>query len=234
MTPTPRIALLNPNTNAETTRVMARIASDAVEDAFFDARTVPFGPPIITTEAGLHRAGEQVVSSGKILHREGFDGILVAGFGDPGLHCLREIISTPVTGIAEAAFAEATQHGGKYSVVTTTPDLKASIHDTASRYGYGENLVSVRITPGAPEVVMAEPERLAQALHSACLESIRLDRAEIIIIGGGPLALAAETIASELPVSLINPVIAGAKLACARAGIVRSDGQTAYTPRASR
>lgn len=107
MTTTPRIALLNPNTNAETTRVMARIASEAAQNVRFDSRTVPFGPPIITTEAGLRRAGEQVVGSGRILHREGFDGILVAGFGDPGLHRLREAISTPVTGIAEAAFAQA-------------------------------------------------------------------------------------------------------------------------------
>ncbi|MGV8832890.1 MAG: aspartate/glutamate racemase family protein [Devosia sp.] len=215
MTP-PRIALLNPNTNAETTRVMARIASAAAGSVHFDARTVPFGPPIITTEAGLRRAGDEVISSGKILHREGFDGILIAGFGDPGLHRLRGQISTPVTGIAEAAFAEAAGSGLKYAVVTTTPDLRASIESTAVRYGFGENLASVRITPGDTEAIMAEADTLAAALYRACLEAIKADGAEIIIIGGGPLALAAEAIAGDLPVPLINPVSAGARLAYAR------------------
>jgi len=212
-----RIALLNPNTNSVTTRVMTAIAAECTAGrALIDGRTVPFGPPIITTPAGLAHAAMQVVDTGRSLRHEGFAGIIISGFGDPGLADLRRLLDIPITGIAEAGMAEAAVGGRRFSVVTTTPDLKDAIKATARSYGHGALLASVRITPGVAEVTMADPEGLAKALLCACLAAVAEDGAEAIVIGGGPLALAARAISRDVPVPLIEPVRAGACLSLRR------------------
>lgn len=209
-----RIALLNPNTNSATTQMMTEIAARALgRAARVEGRTVPFGPPIITTPAGLARAADEVLKTGRTLRHEGFDGILISGFGDPGLDMLREIMEIPVTGIAEASMAQAAGGGRRFSIVTTTPDLTDSIACSAHARGYSSFLVSVRITPGTAEATMADPQGMACALLKECLSAADADRAEAIIIGGGPLAIAAQAIATKVPVPLIEPVSAGARLA---------------------
>lgn len=43
--------------------------------------------------------------------------MLIGCFGDPGLLALRESSPVPVTGLAEAAFIEASRHG-RFAIVT--------------------------------------------------------------------------------------------------------------------
>lgn len=212
-----RIALLNPNTNAETTQRMTAIAQrQAPKDVIFEGVTAEQGPPIIMDEQSLEAAALLVVERGRTLASEGYSGILISGFGDPGLERLRRQTKLPVTGIAEAGMKEAAFASGAFSIVTTTPSLKAAIIRRAVRLGHGNSLVSVRITPGDTNEVMATQEKLTSALLAMCRETIAEDGAEAILIGGGPLAVAALAIAQDLTVPLIEPVSAGARLACRR------------------
>jgi allantoin racemase len=213
----PRIALVNPNSNAETTRIMTEMAGDVVANAaMVVGYTASRGPKVITNEASLEDAARQVADLGKRLAEQGYRAILISGFGDPGLRRLREEIPIQVTGIAEAGMAEASAHDRRFSIVTTTPLLKRSIEQTASRYGHAGLLVSVCVTPGVAEETMADEDRMADALLNACCHAVSEDGAEAILIGGGPLAMAGENIASRIEVPLINPVRAGARLALRR------------------
>jgi len=214
-----RLALLNPNANAETTARMTAVARQAVGPAVsIEGFTARSGPLVIADEEALEKAARLAIERGEELAAEGFRGILISGFGDPGLDRLRRRISISVTGIAEAGMKEASLKGRRFSIVTTTPELKAAIMRRAVRLGHGNNLISVRIA-GSVEV-MSDPERLAQTLLASCHEAVSEEGAEAILIGGGPLADAARTIAPMVPVPVIEPVAAGARLACARAGVV--------------
>jgi len=213
----PRIVLLNPNTDRKVTRMMVEVASETLGTEFeLDGRTVPFGSPIVTTPASLADAARHVVRTVKTLKNEAFSAIIISGFGDPGLGELKGMLSIPAVGIAEASMAEAAYGGRRFSIVTTTPHLKSSIEDTAARYGHAALLASVRITPGDAEETMADPLFLQCALLDACRIAHEKDGAEAIVIGGGPLAISARAIAAEVPVPLIEPVEAGARLAVSR------------------
>lgn len=213
-----RLCLINPNTNVATTDMMTAIANEAAKgQAFFVGRTMEVGPPIITNEQSLVVAEPQVVAAGSCAAEAGFGGVLISGFGDPGLQALRHRVSIPVTGIAEASMAVASAGGRRFSIVTTTPDLKDAIFMAARRYGCSQYLASVRITPGEAEDIMGNPELLATALLGLCRATISEDGADAIIIGGGPLAVAARRIAPELSIPLIEPVEAGALCAISRA-----------------
>ena len=177
-----------------------------------EARTVSHGDPLITSETALKAAEAGVVEAGVMLAGEGFRGIIIAGFGDPGLDALRTLVRVPVVGIGEAGMAEAAQAGRRFAIVTTTPDLVESIRSSAAWYGHADRLVAVHLTPGNPTQVMADPRGLAEALYRAGIEAIVRDGAQAILVGGGPLATAARTIASRLPVPVIEPVPAAVRL----------------------
>lgn len=207
-----RIVLLNPNTNAQATQLMVESARRSLPlFASVEGRTVPRGVPLITDEAALAAAAAVVCEFGPTLAGEGFDALVIAGFGDPGLAELRARLAMPVAGIAEAGIHEAGAGGRPYAIVTITPDLHASLRRSAITYGHGGNLASVRFTPGNPEALARDPQRLDAALLEASLQAVAQDGARAIVIGGGPLAASANRIAARVPVPLVEPVAAAVR-----------------------
>jgi Asp/Glu/hydantoin racemase len=208
------LILVNPNTSPATTEAMLQIARQAAPSRDIAGLTAPFGAALITGEAALEEAARAVTSLAPLLGES--DGVIVAAFGDPGLTALRARLAVPVTGIAEAGMAEAALGGRRFAVVTTTPELVAAIARTSASYGHAGQFAGTHLTPGDPLDVMADPRRLVEALDAACRRAIQ-DGAEAIVIGGGPLAVAARALAGRLDVDLVEPVPAAVRLALRRA-----------------
>ncbi|MDK3074983.1 aspartate/glutamate racemase family protein [Sedimentitalea sp. JM2-8] len=213
-----KLALLNPNTNAETTGIMAKIARGALPPEFtVSGHTMEHGPKVVSNETELAAAAEQVVESARVLEKDGADAILVSGFGDPGVSALKAELSIPVTGIAEAGMISAAKRGRKFSIITTTEQLKASITRLVGHYGYTDQFASIRITAGDMRSTMANLQLLESALMAAARLCLEQDGAEVLLIGGGPLAPAARELADKLSYPIVEPVRAGALLAGFRA-----------------
>ena len=212
-----RITLVNPNTNVATTQAMLAIAREAAgAGASLDALTVGFGASLICDEASLDIAAAAVVALRPLLLQDRPDGVIVAAFGDPGQEQLARELACPVVGIAQAGMAEAAQDGRRFGVVTTTPDLVHRILLTAERYGLRSQCVGVRVTPGDPRVLMADPVALELALLRVCERAVEDDGAQAIVIGGGPLAVVGRALAHRLPVPVVEPVPAAVRLVMAR------------------
>lgn len=215
--PTRHIALLNPNTSEATTELMLRSARHVLPASVEIAgRTAPRGCAMITTPDELDAAAAVVADHGAALAAEGFDAIIIAGFGDPGLDALRARMRIPVTGLAEAGIAAAAEGGRRFSIVTVTPALEDSLRAAALRHGRAGTFASVRFTTAPLHAVMQTPAGLAAALLETTLRAVREDGAEAVVIGGGPLAQAASAIAAELQIPVIDPVAAAVILACKR------------------
>jgi len=217
-----RIALLNPNTNTATTALMTGIAQALCPpNVEVQGHTMMLGPSIITNEAALEAAAKQVVTVGVGLTSAGVDALIVSAFGDPGLLDLRDRVDIPVAGIAEAGMAEAAKDGRKFSIITTTPDLEASILEKVTLYGYQEQLASLRISEGDAFAVMADEVRMKAALI-AIARQCETDGAEALLLGGGPLARAATAVADAIPLPIIEPVSAGLRYALNTLGLTFS------------
>ena len=197
------VLLINPNSSAETTRLMVEIARAAAKTIAIEGMTAPYGPRLITDEAGLAAAATVVAEIDLPAH---YLGVVVAAFGDPGRDALAERQTVPVVGIAEAGMRAAALNGRRFSVVTTTPDLVQAIERRAAMLGCGRELVSVRLTEAPLQAVMSDPKRLRSALAKAIARAIEEDGAEAVVIGGGPLAAAARSLAGTTPVPLIEPL----------------------------
>lgn len=215
-----RIALLNPNTSTRSTELMlASAVAAAPAGVQIEGRNVASGAELIVDEAALQQAALAVQAMAPSLAAEGFDAIIVAGFGDPGVDALRQSQALPVTGIGEAGITEAARGGLRYAIVTVTPELHDSLVAAAHASAPAEQFTGVRYTQGDRQAVMRSPLGLQQALLDACRVAVEADGAQSIVIGGGPLGHAAQTLSAALQLRVVDPVRAAVQLACARAGL---------------
>ncbi len=205
-----RIILFNPNTSSAVTADMVALAciSHACW-ATIEGRTASVGPSIILSEADLRQAEISVHDFGRDMAGTGWptDAIVIAAFGDPGVASLRQVSPVPVIGIGEAALEEAAAYGGRFSIVTTTPDLESSIRKKAEQSGL-TNLASLRLTAGSPIEVMSDPDRLDEALGSLISSVIDEDHPAAVVVAGGPLAASAHRLAPKFTIPVVDPVSA--------------------------
>jgi len=210
-----RIALINPNTSTATTARIAEIArAAAVPGIEIVGLTAPYGAPLITNPDEFSTAGDAVLSMPDAAF-EGISGVIVAAFGDPGADALGERLRVPVIGIAEASMRAAADVG-RFSVVTTISLLADRMRQRAAHLGLGSHLMSVRTTEGDPALLMADETALQAALAALIDIAVAEDGAEAIVIGGGPLAVAAQALAAYSPVPLIEPVPIATRAVIAR------------------
>jgi Asp/Glu/hydantoin racemase len=213
-----RIALVNPNTSAASTeRMLASARAVLPDDARLQGHTAQSGQEFIADAKALAAAAQMMASFGPaIVAAGGVDAMIVSGFGDPGLLAIRRQVPISVTGLAEASLAEAARGGRRFSIVTVTPALHDSLMEAAHAHGAQGQLASIRYTEGALADVMLTPDSLERALLQSCLQAIADDGAQVIVIGGGPLAQAAGRLAVQVGIPVIDPVAAAVRLAYAR------------------
>ncbi len=204
--PIARILLINPNTSQATTDMMVRIAhAVAAPDVAIVGATASRGPPMIIDPVALAAAAPQVVEIG-VAQGAGFAGVIIGAFGDPGIDDLRQRVNIPVVGIAEAAMLAASAGDRRFGVATTTPALAPAIDARAAGLGLAPRYTGVRLTPQDPHELVADPAQLVEALRQAVSDCIRLDQAQAVIIGGGPLGNAATALTPMFAVPVIAPV----------------------------
>lgn len=214
-----RLLLVNPNITEAMTNAMAeearRFASPGTEIV---AVTAPFGTQYIANRAEAAIAGHAVLDA-ITTHGAGCDGAIVSAFGDPGLGAARELADMPVFGLAESAMLTAWTLGRRYSIVCLTPRLRRWYIECAREHGLDGRLGSVRALDVAiPDITQAK-DQLRARLIEECQAAVDQDEAEVIILGGGPLAGLAREAAADIPVPALDGVSCAVRLAEAVIGL---------------
>ncbi|RFC65970.1 aspartate/glutamate racemase family protein [Fulvimarina endophytica] len=199
----PSIALINPNTSLATTDRMVAVARAHADDMEIVGLTADRGEPFISDERAL---GEAATVVGGLHIPRFFGGVIVAAFGDPGVPALKHRLDIPVIGIAEASMTAAAEHRRPFAIATTTPSLHDAIARLAADYGFDRQLVSIRTPALDPMELMQDPALLREELFDVVERCIRLDKAEAVIIGGGPLADIAQSLSSAFDTEIIEPI----------------------------
>ena len=214
-----RILFINPNITSSITEGMA---AEARRSAAAGTELVPvtatFGTLYVENRVEAAIAAHAVLDA-CAAHSDDCDAVIISAFGDPGLHAAKELLDIPVVGVSEAAFLTAYVLGNRYSIVCLTPRLKTWYVETAHSHGLAGKLASARAIPGpVPDIARAKDD-LKTMLLTECLRAVDEDDAEVVIIGGGPVAGLAREIRNEVPVPLIDGVSAAVKLTEALVGL---------------
>lgn len=218
-----RILLINPNTTAGVTALMAShvtaIAGDAAE---FIPATGRFGARYISTRASAAIAGHAALDA-FAEHGDGCDAVYLACFGDPGLLALREIAGVPVVGMAEASCIAAAERG-RFGIVTGGALWGPMLTEFVSTIGLAERLAGVRTVAPTGGDIARDPVAALAALAEACTACAEEDDAEMVILGGAALAGLAARIQPDVSVPVLCSVETGARAAIAAAAGRRSGG----------
>ena len=212
----PRILVLNANTTDSVTDLVVRHARDVLgADIELIPATARLGARYISTETSYAIAGHSALDCLALHCAEmpnGFDSVLLACFGDPGLFALRESSPVPVVGLAEAAMQEAAQ-AGPYSIFTGGVLWKPMLSRLAHELGLSDSIASIRPITLTGDQVAADPEGALTFLAAQAQAAADHDGAQAVILGGAALAGLAARIAPLVSVPVIDSVHAGARAA---------------------
>ena len=161
-----------------------------------------------------------ILKSTLAAEREGFDGVSIACFGDPGLPEARQLLNIPVTGLGESSMHLASMMGTKFAIITRDIDHIALREEHIIKYG----MESKAIKRNPVRALTLPKEKLSKIQEDAfkgfsgdytslvenfkkvatgCIE----DGAEVLIVGCG----------------LLSPILM-------RAGIVEVNGAAIVEP----
>ena len=207
-----RLCFINPNSTASMTRKVAAAARGAAAPGTeILALTSEAGPPAIQgeTDGRLALPGLLALLGASLGQADAF---VIACFDDTGLAEARALTAKPVTGIGEAAFAQASRGGRRFSVVTTLSVSVPVIRRNIEAGGFGPFCARVR----ASEVPVLDLEAGGGAAEETVAREIGRAVAEdgcaAIVLGCAGMADLAGRYAARFGLPVIDGVAAAVSL----------------------
>ena len=150
-------------------------------DTVVDVDVIPEGQYSIESEYDEAINAPQVVRLCKKAAEEGYDGIYVDCFGDPGVRAARECVSIPVFGGFEPAMLMALGLGDKVGIVTVLQNVIPLIEGNIVNAHLDGRTTKVRAV-NMPVADLANTVKLIENLVPECIKSIE-DGAAVIVLG---------------------------------------------------
>ncbi|MDN5322559.1 MAG: allantoin racemase [Clostridia bacterium] len=182
----------------------------------FDVENLDYGPASIESEYDEALAVPDILNKVKKAAEDGFDGVIVDCFGDPGVKAAREVVDIPVCGGFEPAMLLAAGLGQHLGIVTVLPNVVPMIEDLAKKLGLESKLVSTRYV-NIPVLELVDRSKLENALYEQCIEAISKDNVHVFILGCTGMMGLANNLQKRLKeagydVPVIDPAFAAMKM----------------------
>jgi Asp/Glu/hydantoin racemase len=210
----PRICLVNPNMTSSVTELLLgsgnRVANP---DTRLIGLTASKGFPYISNHA------EGVIASGIVLEmiaeqqaKEPANAFIIAAFGDPGVFAARQLFDVPIIGMSEAAMYTACMLGKRFAIVTFAQALAGWYKDCVEMHGLAAKLSGIH-SSDTPFTDLSTVQHAAEeSLIKLSQEAVE-SGADVIILGGAPLAGLAENVRDRIKVPTVDPISAAVKQA---------------------
>ena len=195
-------------------RVHSFLKSLAVSDTEVDIISLPGGPPHLEYYEQDHEAITMMIERipATVNERE-IDAVVIACFYDPGVRELREMLDIPVIGIGEASMHLASLLGHRFSVLVGRKKWIPKMSDNALLYGFDRRITSWHSIECTVLGMQADPEAAFEAMVREGRSAVNDYRAEVLVLGCAAMENAAPRLSALLGVPVVNPVVAGFKMA---------------------
>ncbi|MEP6791639.1 MAG: aspartate/glutamate racemase family protein [Ramlibacter sp.] len=207
------LLVINPNTSVSVTALLqGHVQAEVGPQVHVRAVTARFGAAYIADEESYAVAADATLDAwSAALACRPCDAVLIGCFGDPGLLALRGRSAVPVSGLAEAAFIEAAQHG-RFAIITGGEKWAPILRRLAQSLGHAPLLTGVHTVSPTGAELAADPAAARALLAQACRDAVA-QGAQAVIVGGAGLAGMAAQLQPSFEVPLIDSVLAGARWA---------------------
>ena len=207
-----QILVINPNTSEEMTSDIGDAARRyARADTEIETVCPDWGPRSIE---GHYEDYVAAVATLDVIRERagGFDGVVIACFGDPGLPAARELSPVPVVGIAEAAMLTACMVAHRFSIVTVLPRVKPFLEDVVRYHGLESRCASIRTTPLSVLDCERDPSAAEREIVKASRAAIADDGAEAICLGCAGMGPLDKAVQSQIGVPVLDGTACAVKL----------------------
>jgi allantoin racemase len=148
--------------------------------------------------------------------KEGFDGVFVDCFGDPGVRAARELVRIPVFGGFEPSVLMAMGLADRFAIITVVPGVAPMVRSNVARAGI-ESRVSGISCVDIPVMALKDKDALLKALRDKAVAACRDNGAEAVVLGCTAMIGVAERLEgilkeSGMPVPVIEPAQAALSL----------------------
>ncbi len=206
------------------------------KDVEFDIEELDYGTESIECEYDEALAVPNILDKAIMAEKDGFDGIFIDCFGDPGVRPAREVVDIPVFGGFEPSILLGAGLGDHLGIVTILPTGLPIIEGSARRLQINNRIVCYRYV-NIPVLDLGDINKLKSALYEQSLEAIEKNDAHVIILGCTGMMGMAKQLHKRLAdsgydVPVIDPAYAGIKLLETYISMgLKHSKQTYMTPR---
>ncbi len=169
-----------------------------------------------------------VVGSMKTAHRiqSEFDALVIGCFGDPGIRALRELLSIPVVGPAEATIHTAAMVADRFTWLTILEETAPMSYEQAHEHHLSDRCVSVRSVDAPVESIDHGDDDLVERMVREGKAAVEEDGAEALFPGCMSLSFAQrhDEIEERVGVPFLDPASIALEQAAAwaRHGVAQS------------
>jgi Asp/Glu/hydantoin racemase len=217
----PALIVMNPNSSQRVT--------DGIDAAVAPLRgfgvpircvTLAEGPPGIESQRQADLTIAPMLSLAASLEPQAL-GFVIACFGDPGLHALRDATALPVLGIQESAVSVALTLGQRFGVIAILPASIPRHLRAFGAMGVRDRLAGDRAL-GLTVAELAEPGRTLNAMIATGRTLRDSDGADVLIMGCAGMAAYRDRLEAETGLPVVEPCQAAAMLALGQIALRRS------------
>jgi allantoin racemase len=166
------------------------------------------GPPHLEYHLYEHQAFSPMLHLMREAEADGCHAAVIGCFYDGGLRELREALTMPVVGMAEASLMLAITMGHKFSIIVGRRKWIPKMSDNVVLQGLERRLASFRsVEMGIPDV-LAEPDVFFDRVLEEGRRAVEEDGAEVIVLSEIATPAFWERARNELPVPLVDPGVA--------------------------
>ena len=208
-----RILVVNVNTTQSMTALIGEQARQAASPGTeIVALTPRFGPASVESILESHLCAVGVLDC--VLHAgDGYDAVVLAGFGELGREAVQELVTPPVIDITDAAAHVACLLGRSFAVITTVARAVPAIQDRLLLSGLRARCAAVAAIEMGVLDLARDPQATVRAVTQAARRAIQEDGAEVICLGCAGMAGIAAAVAAEVGAPVVEGVSAAVRLA---------------------
>jgi allantoin racemase len=198
----------------ELTRRKKILQQYAQKNTIIDIADIDHGPSSIESVYEEYLSVPETVKRSIRAERDGFDGVILGCFGDPGLDALREVVSIPVVGPGEAAMHVASMLGRRFAIITVTESVVPSLERLARILGLDHKMASVRAVNIPVLELRRDIEFTMKRMTAESRKAIAEDKADVIVLGCMSMAFmeVTEKMMETLGVPVVNPAYVSLKI----------------------
>ena len=174
----------------------------------FHFRPVKAGPTSFMSPHDFALMDVAIFEAGVSAQEEGFDAVCIDTMSDSGMAALRSVLDIPVVSPGKASMMFALTLGSRFSVLAQWKPALFRYRRALVEYGLTAQCASVRsfdIPPDFDALLDGKQETAFPKMRDTCMRCIEEDGAEVICLGSTTMYQAADWLAENLPVPVINP-----------------------------